>query len=113
LLSAYSTASTVVLSGSLSSANERLITLAPWSAAQRMPSLMASDDPLSLVAIRTGGIFARGATPRMLFAPPPLAAMMPAMPVPWPSTSAVLPAPRSRQRVRNDSGACHRWSLER
>ena len=65
-----------------------LITLAPWSAAQRMPLTMSSEQPLpSESSTRTGMIEASGATPAT---PMPLfvtRAAMPATCVPCPFSS--------------------------
>lgn len=98
LASAYCTAASSAASGcaeALSSPRERLMTSAPWSAAQRIP--WARAPPLLVRAClragsvdsrmtRTGRIFASGAMPSTPSARPgpcPWPAMIPAIAVPW------------------------------
>ena len=74
---------------------ERLMTFAPWAAANLIPAEMSSTEPVpsGLMALMAR-IFASGATPAM---PAPLlvcAAMMLATHVPWPWPS---PPPSARQ----------------
>ncbi len=69
-----------------------LMTLAPWSAAHLMLSATTSSENCSFSALEIGRILAPGAMPS---APPclPVAAMIAAIPVPWPSVSVVPSVP--------------------
>ncbi len=82
----------------------RLITLAPWSAAQVMPASTALYVPLPLwSSTRTGRMRTPGAAPEI---PLPLtgsAAMMPATNVPWPLASTPPSPPAGFTKSQPDS----------
>ena len=63
-----------------SAPSERLMTFAPWSAAQRTPAAISSNEPPSAPRTFTASSFASGAVPAM---PVPLFVVAAAMPETW------------------------------